>query len=473
MSRLPTPGSDAGTWGQILNDYLLTAHNSDGTLKDNIVDASVIANGSISEANLDSAVAAKLNAVAGPQGATGATGPVGATGARGDVGATGAQGAAGTNGATGATGPQGTAGVGVEPMDRITLTSDTMFTPSGTWNTDSSYAAVFTQDSTGGHTLSWDTSVQPADGESLPVVSSTGGSETWIGFTWSVVLNAWVPTLMFTATPSDTTAPVAGTLSSSAETTSGFTLTVTGASDNRGLATVPYSFSTDNGSTWSSWQASATYSATGLAENTTYTCQHKVQDAAGNVTLGSTIAVTTLSSANIIAQDTFTRADATTLGTTEIGSFAWTTIAGTWGITSNQAAVKTTSTGPDKAIIDVAVTSYTVQATMPAVGNYTTGITFRYTDTSNFWNLGVASSSSVTLMKKIAGTNTTIATLSGLTIAAGDTLKVTVSGNTITGYYNGTQVGQTTSTDLASSTKLGMASYWQNTVLFDNFLVTI
>lgn len=32
MSRLPTPGGDAGTWGTILNDYLEVSHNSDGTL---------------------------------------------------------------------------------------------------------------------------------------------------------------------------------------------------------------------------------------------------------------------------------------------------------------------------------------------------------------------------------------------------------------------------------------------------------
>src|SRR5689334_11591086 len=33
MSRLPSPGSDDGTWGDILNDFLGVSHNSDGTLK--------------------------------------------------------------------------------------------------------------------------------------------------------------------------------------------------------------------------------------------------------------------------------------------------------------------------------------------------------------------------------------------------------------------------------------------------------
>lgn len=33
MSRLPLPGGDDNTWGDVLNDFLSVAHNSDGTLK--------------------------------------------------------------------------------------------------------------------------------------------------------------------------------------------------------------------------------------------------------------------------------------------------------------------------------------------------------------------------------------------------------------------------------------------------------
>ncbi len=33
MPRLPIPGQDSGTWGDILNDYLLVSHEADGTLK--------------------------------------------------------------------------------------------------------------------------------------------------------------------------------------------------------------------------------------------------------------------------------------------------------------------------------------------------------------------------------------------------------------------------------------------------------
>ncbi len=33
MSRLPTPGGDDGTWGNVLNDFLAVAHNPSGTIK--------------------------------------------------------------------------------------------------------------------------------------------------------------------------------------------------------------------------------------------------------------------------------------------------------------------------------------------------------------------------------------------------------------------------------------------------------
>lgn len=37
MSRLPIPGSDIGTWGVVLNDFLKVSHNSDGSIKSNAV----------------------------------------------------------------------------------------------------------------------------------------------------------------------------------------------------------------------------------------------------------------------------------------------------------------------------------------------------------------------------------------------------------------------------------------------------
>ena len=52
MSRLPVPGSDDGVWGQILNDFLLAAHQADGTLKHGSINNELIENGAISSAKL-------------------------------------------------------------------------------------------------------------------------------------------------------------------------------------------------------------------------------------------------------------------------------------------------------------------------------------------------------------------------------------------------------------------------------------
>jgi len=75
MPRLPQIGGDDGNWGTILNDYLGQVHNTDGTLKDNIVtssalapnavDTTVIQDGTISEVKLDAALQTKVNSVAG------------------------------------------------------------------------------------------------------------------------------------------------------------------------------------------------------------------------------------------------------------------------------------------------------------------------------------------------------------------------------------------------------------------------
>lgn len=52
MPRLPQPGSDEGTWGEILNDYLTVAHATDGTLRPGIVTPSALAAGSVTSSKL-------------------------------------------------------------------------------------------------------------------------------------------------------------------------------------------------------------------------------------------------------------------------------------------------------------------------------------------------------------------------------------------------------------------------------------
>lgn len=62
MARLPNVGGDDGTWGDVLNDFLVQSHNADGALKagsvgapqlkPNAVTGAAIANGSISNAKI-------------------------------------------------------------------------------------------------------------------------------------------------------------------------------------------------------------------------------------------------------------------------------------------------------------------------------------------------------------------------------------------------------------------------------------
>lgn len=66
MTRLPTPGADEGTWGAILNNFLLQSHAVDGTLKASIVSASQLADNAVTEVKLDSAVQTKLNSTGDP-----------------------------------------------------------------------------------------------------------------------------------------------------------------------------------------------------------------------------------------------------------------------------------------------------------------------------------------------------------------------------------------------------------------------
>jgi hypothetical protein len=70
MSRLPQPGSDSGTWGTILNDYLSQSFNSDGTLKDSSVSASTLAGSAVTLRHIQTSAPATLNQVLSSNGTT-------------------------------------------------------------------------------------------------------------------------------------------------------------------------------------------------------------------------------------------------------------------------------------------------------------------------------------------------------------------------------------------------------------------
>lgn len=54
MARLPIPGDDDGTWGDILNDYLDETHDPDGSQKANTIDNSAIQDGAVTNAKISS-----------------------------------------------------------------------------------------------------------------------------------------------------------------------------------------------------------------------------------------------------------------------------------------------------------------------------------------------------------------------------------------------------------------------------------
>ena len=165
----------------------------------------------------------------------------------------------------------------------------------------------------GGTITADDTPAAPAEGSSASYLVTS--AVTWpAGLVWSTDPDGGVaPTITGTALVSmftvdgvtravmgatfpapvvpDTTAPDAGTLAVAPSSTSALG-TVTGASDTEALDAAPYSFRLDTGA-WSAWQASASYTWTGLTASTAYTFQHRVIDAAGNTTEGTAVTDTT------------------------------------------------------------------------------------------------------------------------------------------------------------------------------------
>lgn len=52
MARLPQPGADDGIWGDVLNEYLRVAHDSEGAIKNGAIDSAALQDNSISGTKL-------------------------------------------------------------------------------------------------------------------------------------------------------------------------------------------------------------------------------------------------------------------------------------------------------------------------------------------------------------------------------------------------------------------------------------
>ena len=177
---------------------------------------------------------------------------------------------------------------------QVALTSNLIYTiPEGT-PSGIVHRVVFTQDGTGGHTVTYGATV---DGAAAPIRTGAGdvtiveaypiGGGLWRAFSDYVTSTPTTP-------PADSVPPVAGTMTASNVTSTGFRLTAAGWSDEGGLDPLPFSYSLDGGSTSTAWQESEIYNASGLTPATAYQCMHRVRDYAGNITVGSPLNVTTL-----------------------------------------------------------------------------------------------------------------------------------------------------------------------------------
>lgn len=282
-----------------------------------------------------------------------------------------------------------------------------------------------------------------------------------------------------TASGGDVTNPNPGTLASSAITATGFTLTVTGASDAGGLhATTPYAYSTNNGSTWSAWQAGATFSATGLAASTAYQARHKVRDAAGNEATGSAITVTTGASIpeGTIAIDAFDRADGP-IGTADLGG-AWVNASGRWQVYSNRARCYDGASG-DRALVACTAADVEVSVKILAPGTTGDGVVARCPDTTTgTFYLGRAKPGVVELYRFVDGTAAIVGSLVHSWVA-GDTITLRVSegaGQTdLALLVNGVSkvtYADTATTRPSTSAYVGLRAGGSGNPMFDDFSAT-
>lgn len=191
----------------------------------------------------------------------------------------------------------------------------------------------------------------------------------------------------------DNTAPAAGTLSVTFPGSDG-SLSVAGAADyGSGLHAQAYSFSKDNGTTWTAWQSGSTYLFTALTPVTAYTFKHRVRDAVGNISNGLAVTSTTPAAKTWSTLFTDTFASGTVLAgrTVESGTGTFTNDNATAVNITGGAAVYDPTTGVAQYHVAFAATQTRVRltanydtsthTTAGARANIQLGV-----DTNNTWN---------------------------------------------------------------------------------------
>lgn len=160
--------------------------------------------------------------------------------------------------------------------------------------------------------------------------------------------------------------------------------------------------------------------------------------------------------------DTFTRPDATVLGSTEgMPTRPWENWSSTGsvlqGITGNAGYICSSSgAGHGLAGVDAATGDGTLEVTQGASAtNAQNGPAFRITSITDYWRVVNAQGVEYRLQKFVGGTVTTVSAASGVTPAPGDVIRVVLNGSSITVFINGTQRMQTTDAHNATATRHG------------------
>lgn len=176
-----------------------------------------------------------------------------------------------------------------------------------------------------------------------------------------------------------------------------------------------------------------------------------------------------------VIRDRFTRANATTLGTSETG-VAWEATSGAVSVSGGRAVVTTGGTS----LIQSGLADLDISAVLTVPSGSVPGIVFRAADDANRWGLYIDQSGGrIQLFRNDAGTNTAVASVNVGTITAGRDyrLRAVVVGDQIATYIDGAMTGIYTmsSADFAkfgSYTKVGIRlGALVNGNAFDNFAV--
>jgi len=177
----------------------------------------------------------------------------------------------------------------------------------------------------------------------------------------------------------------------------------------------------------------------------------------------------------VIVSDSFNRANsALSLGVADTGQ-AWQAIAGTLGVNGN-AAYNASGTNDAIAVVDAGVANCDMQVTLAALGG-DLGLYARVTDAGNWIRLvrGAGSPTApLILQKRVAGVTTSVRVVSGVPVAAGDILRLSLRGTVATMYINGAPIDTPqTVAEFTSVTRHGIGCGAQSAAArWDNFRVT-